>query len=80
MEILYSSLYYQYLNFEVIATRVTQIVGVATSLTGNNYNSTLRNIYTLEREVNKDEVLKEFMKEISLRNRQVQPPNSQLCQ
>ncbi|MEH2257002.1 hypothetical protein [Nostoc sp.] len=71
---------YPNLNFEVIAARVTQIVGVATNLTGNNYNSTLRNIHTLEREVNKDEVLKEFMKEISLRNRQVQPPNSQLCQ
>ncbi len=71
---------YPNLNFEVIAARVTQIVGVATSLTGNNYNSTLRNIHTLEREVNKDDVLKEFMKEISFRNRQVQPPNSQLCQ
>ncbi|WP_292873415.1 hypothetical protein [Nostoc sp. LPT] len=70
---------YPNLNFEVIAARVTQIVGVTTSLTGNNYNSTLSNIHTLEREVNKDEVLKEFMKEISLKNRQVQPP-SQLCQ
>ncbi|MEH1856502.1 MAG: hypothetical protein V7L21_00500 [Nostoc sp.] len=71
---------YPNLNFEVIAARVTQIVGVDTSLTGNNYNSTLRHIHTLEREVNKDQVLKEFMKEISLRNRQLQPLNSQLCQ
>ncbi|MEH2049061.1 hypothetical protein [Nostoc sp.] len=71
---------YPNLNFEVIAARVTQIFGVATSFTGNDYSLTLTKISTLEREVNKDEVLKEFMKEVSLRNRQLQPPNSQLCQ
>ncbi|WP_334695117.1 hypothetical protein [Nostoc sp.] len=71
---------YPNLNFEVIAARVTQIFGVATSFTGNDYSLTLTKIITLEREVNKDEVLKEFMKEVSLRNRQLQPPNSQLCQ
>ncbi|MEH1899927.1 MAG: hypothetical protein V7L04_00505 [Nostoc sp.] len=72
---------YPNLNFEVIAARVTQIVGVATSFTGNDYSSALTKINTLEKEVNKDKVLKEFMKEIYLRNRQVQqPPNSQLCQ
>lgn len=71
---------YPNLNFEVIAARVTQIVGVATSFTGNDYSSTLTKINTLEKEINEDEVLKEFLKEISLRNRQVQPPNSQLCQ
>jgi hypothetical protein len=71
---------YPNLNFEVIAARVTQIVGVATSLTGNDYSSTLTKINTLEREVNKDEVLKDFMTEISLKNRQVQSPSSQLCQ
>ncbi len=71
---------YPNLNFEVIAARVTQIVGLATSFTGNDYSSTLIKINTLEKEVNQDEILKEFMKEISLRNRQLQPPNSQLCQ
>lgn len=71
---------YPNLNFEVIAARVTQIFGVATSFTGNDYSLTLTKISTLEREVNKDEVLKEFMKEVSLRNRQLQPQNSQLCQ
>ncbi|WP_375493564.1 hypothetical protein [uncultured Nostoc sp.] len=71
---------YPNLNFEVIAARVTQIFGVATSFTGNDYSLTLTKISTLEREVSKDEVLKEFMKEVSLRNRQLQPPNSQLCQ
>ncbi len=71
---------YPNLNFEVIAARVTQIVGLATSFTGNDYSSTLIKINTLEKEVNQDEILKEFMKEISLRNRQLQPHNSQLCQ
>ncbi len=71
---------YPNLNFEVIAARVTQIVGVATSFTGNDYSSTLTKINTLEKEISEDKILKEFMKEISLRNRQVQPPNSQLCQ
>lgn len=71
---------YPNLNFEVIAARVTQIVGVATSFSGNDYSSTLTKINTLEQEVNEDKVLKEFMKEISLRNRQMQPQTSQLCQ
>ncbi|WP_335218523.1 hypothetical protein [Nostoc sp.] len=71
---------YPNLNFEVIAARVTQIVGVATNFTSNDYNSLLTKINTVEREVNKDDVLKEFMKEVSLINRQVQPKNSQLCQ
>ncbi|MDZ8261565.1 hypothetical protein [Nostoc sp. ChiQUE01b] len=71
---------YPNLNFEVIAARVTQIVGVATSFTGNDYSLRLTKISTLEREVKKDEVLKEFMKEISFRNRHLQPLNSQLCQ
>ncbi|MEH1770179.1 hypothetical protein [Nostoc sp.] len=71
---------YPNLNFEVIAARVTQIIGVATNFTGNDYNSLLTKINTVEREVNKDDVLKEFMKEVSLRNTQVQPKNSQLCQ
>ncbi|QMS89111.1 hypothetical protein HUN01_16545 [Nostoc edaphicum CCNP1411] len=71
---------YPNLNFEVIAARVTQIVGVATSFTGNDYSSILTKINTLEKEINEDEVLKEFLKDISLRNRQVQPPISQLCQ
>jgi hypothetical protein len=71
---------YPNLNFEVIAARVTQIVGLATSFTGNDYSSTLIKINTLEKEVNQDEILKEFLKEISLRNRQLQPQNSQLCQ
>jgi hypothetical protein len=71
---------YPNLNFEVIAARVTQIVGVATSFTGNDYSSALTRINILEKEVNRDEVLKELMKEVSLRNRQVQPQNSQLCQ
>ncbi|WP_251957081.1 hypothetical protein [Nostoc commune] len=71
---------YPNLNFEVIAARVTQILGVATSFTGKDYNSTLARINTIEREINTDEVLREFMKEISLRNRQIQPPNSNLCQ
>ncbi len=71
---------YPNLNFEVIAARVTQIVGVATSLTGNDYSSTLIRINTLEKEINQDEVLKELMTEISLRDRQLQLPSSQLCQ
>ncbi|MEH1970160.1 hypothetical protein [Nostoc sp.] len=71
---------YPNLNFEVIAARVTQIVGVATSFTGNDYSSIFTKINTLEKEVDQDRVLKEFMKEISLRNRQVIPSNSQLCQ
>lgn len=71
---------YPNLNFEVIAARVTQIVGIATSFSGNDYSSTLTKINTLEKEVNEDKVLKEFMKEISLRNRQLQPQTSQLCQ
>ncbi|MEH2336691.1 hypothetical protein [Nostoc sp.] len=71
---------YPNLNFEVLAARVTQIVGVATSFSGNDYSLTLIKINTLEKEVNEDKVLKEFMKEISLRNRQIQPQTSQLCQ
>lgn len=71
---------YPNLNFEVIAARVTQIVGVATSFSSNDYSLTLIKINTLEKEVNEDKVLKEFMKEISLRNRQIQPQTSQLCQ
>nr|MDZ8231209.1 hypothetical protein [Nostoc sp. ChiQUE02] len=71
---------YPNLNFEVIAARVTQIVGVATSFTGNDYGSIFTKINTLEKEVDQDRVLKGFMKEISLRNRQVIPSNSQLCQ
>ncbi|WP_230966779.1 hypothetical protein [Nostoc sp. NZL] len=71
---------YPNLNFEVIAARVTQIVGVASSFTDNDYSSTFTKINTLEKEVNQDQVLKEFMKEISLRNRHMQPSNSQLCQ
>ncbi|MEH2167176.1 MAG: hypothetical protein V7K41_10975 [Nostoc sp.] len=71
---------YPNLNFEVIATRVTQIIGVATNLTGNKYSSSIIKINSLEKEINKDKILKEFMKEIFLRNRQVQLPNSRLCQ
>ncbi|MEH2313843.1 MAG: hypothetical protein V7K35_21140 [Nostoc sp.] len=71
---------YPNLNFEVLAARVTQIVGVATSFSSNDYSLTLIKINTLEKEVNEDKVLKEFMKEISLRNRQIQPQTSQLCQ
>lgn len=71
---------YPNLNFEVIAARVTQILGVATNFTGNDYSSTLTKINTLEKEIGEDKILKEFMKEISLRNGQVQPQNSQLCQ
>ncbi len=71
---------YPNLNFEVIATRVTQIIGVATNLTGNKYSSSIIKINYLEKEINKDKILKEFMKEVSLINRQLQPQNSQLCQ
>lgn len=71
---------YPNLNFEVLAARVTQIVGVATSFSGNDYSSTLTKINTLEKEVNEDKVLKEFLKDISFRNRQMQPQTSQLCQ
>ncbi|WP_298906200.1 hypothetical protein [uncultured Nostoc sp.] len=71
---------YPNLNFEVLAAKVTQIVGVATSFSSNDYSLTLIKINTLEKEVNEDKVLKEFMKEVSLRNRQIQPQTSQLCQ
>ncbi|MEH2466026.1 hypothetical protein [Nostoc sp.] len=71
---------YPNLNFEVLAARVTQIVGVASSFSSNDYSLTLVKINTLEKEVNEDKVLKEFMKEVSLRNRQIQPKTSQLCQ
>ncbi|WP_392533020.1 hypothetical protein [Nostoc sp. C117] len=71
---------YPNVSFEVLAARVTQIVGVATSLSGNNYNSIITKINTLQNQINQDQILKEFMKEISVKNRQMQPANSQLCQ
>ncbi|MCW5316454.1 hypothetical protein GTQ43_22310 [Nostoc sp. KVJ3] len=71
---------YPHLNFEVIAARITQIVGLANSFTGKDYNSTLTNINILEKQVNEDKVLRDFMKEVSLKETQAQPYNSQLCQ
>ncbi|MEH2069736.1 MAG: hypothetical protein V7K47_16510 [Nostoc sp.] len=71
---------YPHLNFEVIATRVTQIVGVATSVTGNDSSSILAKINTVEQEVNQDETLRVFLQEISLQNKQTQSPKSELCQ
>ncbi|WP_144051209.1 hypothetical protein [Calothrix sp. PCC 7507] len=71
---------YPNLSFEAIATRVTKIIGVAANFTGKDYSSTLGKISSLEYAINQDKTLRLFMREISLKKRNSQSTESQLCQ
>jgi hypothetical protein len=71
---------YSNLSFEVIATRVTQIIGVTTNLTGRDYSSILTRMNTLENAINQDRTLKEFLREVSFKTRKIQTSQPQLCQ
>lgn len=71
---------YSNLSFEVIATRVTQIIGVTTNLTGRDYSSIVTRMNTLENAINQDRTLKEFLREVSFKTRKIQTSQPQLCQ
>ncbi len=71
---------YPNLSFEVIASRVTQIVGVATNFTGKDYSSIVGKISSLEHAISQDNTLKLFMADISLKNKTSQSTDSSLCQ
>jgi len=71
---------YPNLNFEVIATRVTQILGVAANVSGQDYSSIIGEINSLESAINQDNTLKSFMTEISLKKKTSQSTESHLCQ
>jgi hypothetical protein len=71
---------YANLNFEVIATRVTQIMGVTANLTGRDYSSVLTKMKTLESAINEDPTLRDFIREVSIKNRKTQLSQPKLCQ
>jgi hypothetical protein len=71
---------YSNLNFDVIAARVTQIMGITSNLTGKNYSSLRTKMKTIERVINEDRTLREFVSDISLRRTQPQTSKPQLCQ
>ncbi|UKO97890.1 hypothetical protein [Nostoc sp. UHCC 0870] len=71
---------YANLNFEVIATRVTQIIGVTANLTGRDYSSVLTKMKTLESAINEDPTLRDFIREVSIKNRRTQLSQPKLCQ
>lgn len=71
---------YSNLSFDVIATRVTQIIGVTSTITGSNYSTTLTQIKTLEAAVNQDPTLRNFHLEVANKNTPSQPLANQLCQ
>lgn len=71
---------YPNLSFELIATRVTKIIGVAGNITGRDYSSTIGKINSLEHAINQDKTLKIFIREISFKKSNPQQTESQLCQ
>ncbi|BCL38120.1 hypothetical protein [Nostoc sp. MS1] len=71
---------YSNLSFDVIATRVTQIMGITSNLTGKNYSSLRTRMRTVERVINEDRTLREFVSDLSLRRTQLQTSKPQLCQ
>lgn len=71
---------YGNLNFEVIATRVTQILGVTSSVTGRDYTSVLTKMKTLETAINEDPTLRDFIREVSFKNPHSQISQPKLCQ
>ncbi|BAY68995.1 hypothetical protein ACN23B_16900 [Anabaena sp. FACHB-709] len=71
---------YSSVNFEVIASRVTQIMGLTTSITRRNYSSTQTKLKNIERLITEDKTLREFMTEVSFKRPQSQTSKSPLCQ
>ncbi|BAY37228.1 hypothetical protein NIES2111_15650 [Nostoc sp. NIES-2111] len=71
---------YSNLSFDVIAARVTQIMGITSNLTGKNYSSLRTRMRTIERVINEDRTLREFVSDVSLRRTQPQTSKPQLCQ
>lgn len=71
---------YSNLSFDVIAARVTQIIGITSNLTGKNYSSLRTRMRTIERVINEDRTLREFVSDVSLRRTQPQTSKPQLCQ
>ncbi|WP_427162358.1 hypothetical protein ACQFX9_12835 [Aliinostoc sp. HNIBRCY26] len=71
---------YSDLDFEVIATRITQIVGVTSSLTGKDYSSVLTRMKTLETTINSDPTLRDFLRDVSIKTRLTPTSQPKLCQ
>ncbi|BAY09766.1 hypothetical protein NIES2098_29310 [Calothrix sp. NIES-2098] len=71
---------YPTLSFEAIATRVTNIVGVAATFTGRDYSSIVSKMNSIEQSIYEDKTLKEFLRQLSLRKINSQPLEPQLCQ
>lgn len=71
---------YPTLSFEAIATRVTNIVGVAANFTGRDYSSIISKMNSIEQSINEDKTLKEFLRQVSLRRINSQPLDTKLCQ
>ncbi|MCF4967569.1 hypothetical protein [Nostoc sp. CMAA1605] len=71
---------YSDLDFEVIATRVTQIVGVTSSLTGKDYSSVLTKMRTVETTINSDPTLRDFLRDVSIKTRLTPTSQPKLCQ
>jgi hypothetical protein len=70
---------YPHLSFDVISARLTQILGLTTNITGNDYSSLTSKINTVEREIKSDKTLSSFF--IDVVNGQSKPDKSQLkCQ
>ncbi|MFN6569214.1 hypothetical protein [Dendronalium sp. ChiSLP03b] len=70
---------YPHLKFEVIATRVTQIIGITSRFTGRDYSEIATKINIIEKSINEDSTLNKFLKETSFGNRQTQLQNPR-CQ
>jgi hypothetical protein len=70
---------YSNISFEIMATRITQILGVTTTLSGRDYSSILIRMKTVESAINQDKTLKDFVREVSLNRRQPEILKAQLC-
>lgn len=71
---------YANISFEIMATRITQILGVTTTLSGRDYSSILIRMKTVESAINQDKTLKDFVREVSFNRRQPEISKAQLCQ
>ena len=70
---------YPNLSFDVISTRITQILGLTSNITGKDYSYLTSKINTIKQEITKDQTLNEFFTEVI--NAQSKPDKSQLkCQ
>lgn len=71
---------YANLNFDVIATRITQIMGLTSNFIGKDYSSTLTRMRALETAINSDPTLRDFLREVSIKSRRTPTSQPQLCQ